>query len=548
MEALNKNMKFNEIQKQRNKIKKASFDKLNITMLSNITFEPYFNTYITTVFASSSLLVNVSLVNYEEYLFDESLDKFLISDIFIIALNFESIFPDFINDICSGKQIGESYIEMCVQKCNEIYQYIKTKIQTPILWFGFEDYYLHLDILYGAIPVCGSLIDNINCRVISMLEPSDVYVDLKHLIANIGINNVYNSKGKYRWNAPYSQLLISEICNEIYKQYLVQKGVSKKCIVLDCDNVLWGGILSEDGIEDVSLGNYGLGRSFKDFQRFLLTLYYHGVILAVCSKNDLSNVIEMFNKHNEMILKEENISYFQVNWDNKADNIKRISEVLGIGLDSMVFIDDSGFEVEFVKTMLPQITVILYNRDNVYEKISCFNLQNNVDINNINLRNNTYRTNQQREKLKSQYHKFDDYLQALEMKIDIIKATPIEYNRISELSQRTNKCTNGKRYTVAELSKKAESKLYKLYSVSISDKYSDLGLVGALGVERDILTLFSLSCRALSRDLEKKMLEFISDKHEIKIIEYYSTGKNESVKALFAQIFPNATLINYEIL
>ena len=108
----------------------------------------------------------------------------------------------------------------------------------------------------------------------------------------------YDTKGKYRWNAPYSSNLIARISQEIHKQYLVGNEITAKCIVLDCDNVLWGGILSEVGIENIVLGANGLGREYQDFQKFMLSLFYHGVILTVCSKNDRADVMKVFREHN----------------------------------------------------------------------------------------------------------------------------------------------------------------------------------------------------------------------------------------------------------
>ena len=127
--------------------------------------------------------------------------------------------------------------------------------------------------------------------------------------------------------------------------------------------------------------------------------------------------------------------------------------------------------------------------------------------------------------------------------MDIHEVAPIEFSRISELTQRANKCTNGRRYTVAGIKERITSATVKLYSVSVSDRFSDLGLVGAIEVEGDALTLFSLSCRALGREVEEKMIEFISDKYQIKKIEFESTGKNESVKTLLSESFPNATIV-----
>ncbi len=149
-----------------------------------------------------------------------------------------------------------------------------------------------------------------------------------------------------------------------------------------------------------------------------------------------------------MILKEEYISCFQCNWDNKPDNIQKIAYTLNIGIDSMIFVDDSKFEIEAVKSMLPNIEAFQYDCNTIYEQFSCFNLNSKNDLTNIKKRTETYRTNIQREKLKSDFISSDEYLMLLHTKIDIHKSLPIEMTRISELTQRTNKFTNGIRYTV----------------------------------------------------------------------------------------------------
>lgn len=149
----------------------------------------------------------------------------------------------------------------------------------------------------------------------------DVFVALKRLIEKNGISNLYNTKSKYRWNAPYSKELIEFMEYEVYKQYQIYLLQSKKCVVLDCDNVLWEGVLSEEGIEGIRLDASGLCREYQDFQRFLLSLYYRGVILTICSKNDEADVLRVFREHTGMLLREEHIACFQVNWSDKPTNI-----------------------------------------------------------------------------------------------------------------------------------------------------------------------------------------------------------------------------------
>ena len=348
-------------------------------------------------------------------------------------------------------------------------------------------------------------IDRINVILNESIEENDTYVDLKTIIAKLGIERAFDNKGKYRWNTPYSRDLLQEVASEVHKQYLICNGITKKCVVLDCDNVLWGGILSEDGIEGIQLGNSGLGRPYQEFGRFMLNLYYHGIIIAICSKNDKSDVLRVFREHDEMILREKHIACFCVNWDNKAYNIKAIAETLNIGLDSMVFIDDSDFEVQAVKMLLPEVTAIKYERDSVYGELSCFNLKSNIDIEKVRVRNLTYRTNELRKNLRSELSSFEEYLNALEMKVD----------------------TNGRRYTAQQIKDKL-SNGYELYSVSLSDKFSDLGLVGAIGLDGNTLDLFSLSCRALGRNVEEIMINFIRDKN-IKKSYYKLTYQNHEL-------------------
>lgn len=514
-----------------------------ISVVSNISFDPYFIPQITKQFLDSSNCCPTILpIPYEEYNLLEHRVSFTKTDLIVIWLNFESLFPNVWNAFYAQTSTDQQMIDYIAALCIRLYSDIQMYSSASVLWFLFEDYDVQLPIVTGN--QYNTLIDKINLNIRDTIKKGVTYINLKRLIAEVGIANVYDIKSKYRWNAPYSKMLVDIAVKEIHKQYLIETGITKKCLVLDCDNVLWGGILSEEGIENIKLGG-GFGRAYQDFQRFVLSLYYHGVILAVCSKNDLSDVMAMFHTHSDMILKEEHISCFLVNWDNKPDNIKKIAEILNVGLDKIVFVDDSPIEIEAVRALLPEVTTIHYERDTVYAQLLCFNLKNNVNLSDVEKRNETYRTNQSREVIKSQYKNYSDYINALNIKIDIHTTEPVEFSRISELTQRTNKCTNGIRYTVNEIKKRVSSEKVKLYSVSVADRFSDLGLVGVMEVEDDILTLFSLSCRALGREIEDKMLEFIANNHIIIKIDFRSTSKNEEIKVLLANSFKNATIIKW---
>ena len=508
---------------------------LHIAVISNVVFEPYFVPMIKRFFGKNT---TVFLIPFGEHTETEYQLQFESSDLIVVWLNLESLFPKLYFSVT------EQDLDGTLAPCKRLYADLASISQAEILWFLFEDYAIPLSAVVGH--VYHDFVDKLNLTLKDTLGDQVLFIDLKYLVAEVGISNAYDSKSKYRWNAPYSKTLIEAVVKEIHKQYLIQKGVTKKCLVLDCDNVLWGGILSENSLDELKLSNSGLGRIYQNFQRFVLSLYYRGVILTICSKNDLSDVLTMFHEHSEMLIKEEHIVCFQVNWEDKPNNIQKIAEKLNIDLRSMVFVDDSPVEIEAVKAMLPDVTTVLFKRDIEYEQFSCFNLKSNINMIDIDKRNETYRTNEFREELRAKYIDYVDYIAALEIKIDIHEALPIEYNRISELTQRTNKCTNGRRYTVAEIKERTTSEDVNLYSISVSDRFSDLGLVGAIEIEHETLILFSLSCRALGREVEEKIIGFISDKYQIKNIEFKSTGKNELVKIFLSKSFPNAIITNYE--
>lgn len=502
---------------------------LNIAILSNITLEPYLRMAVKQYFGEN---VEITYVPFEEYQRNEYQRVIENAALIVVWLNLAYMSPGlyYSGDVLAVDEIAAI--------CEKLLVDIKNASQAKILWFSFENYEDSIATVVGHLY--RSFVDRLNLTLENILGDTGGLIDLKYLVAEIGISNAYDPKGKYRWNAIYSKALVESAVKEIYKQYLIEHGHTKKCLVLDCDNVLWGGVVSEDGLENIKLGSNGMGRIYQDFQRFVLYLYHHGVILAVCSKNELDDVLTMFREHEEMLLKEQHIAYFSVSWQDKPNSIREIAEKLNIGLDSMVFVDDSIMEIEAIKAMLPDVATILFERGMKYDQFSCFNLRNNVNTTATEKRNETYRTNGLREALKAKYTDYLEYIKALEIKMDIHRAMPIEYERISELTQRTNRCTNGKRYTVAEIKNRVSRNGVKLYSVSVSDRFCDLGLVGTIEVENDTLTLFSLSCRALGREVERKMSEFISDKHKIELVEFKLTGKNETFKTFLQDTFSHA--------
>jgi len=540
-------MSYKQIISMVSDIKRKKIGTINITVVSNITLELYFSPYLVKAFYGEGLYANIHFILYEDY--SNITNKKILekSDIVVVWLNYESLFPNILNDIVTKCKDADRCFNEIFELINFTYSNIRSLTNKQIIWIGFENYYAKENLFLGNIVTKCSIIDKLNIKINDINDECMVVIDLKRIMALIGIDNSYDVKNKYRWNCPYSQVLMSNVANEIHKQFCASKGNNKKCIVLDCDNVLWGGVVSEDGIENVILGATGIGRFYREFQKYILMLHEFGIILAICSKNDLDDILSVFNNNNEMILKESDISCFQVNWNNKIDNIMKISEMLNIGLDSIVFIDDSICEIESVKNSLPEVTTILYDNLSIYNKLNFFSFSTNIDRLNIKKRNITYKTNILREQLKSKISSYEEYLATLKTNILISDALPKDFIRISELTQRTNKCTNGKRYELADLKKMVSSEKYKLYSVYVSDKFGDLGLVGAIGVSQcknnNTIDLFCLSCRALGRNIEKFMFDYIKKIYKINSFKFRNTLKNSEVLQMLKQYCGNCTIV-----
>ena len=312
-------MNFSELLNYSRNIKDVKlFDTINVAVISNISLEPYFSPLLIKQFYDhSSIRVQVFFIPYEDYNSKEYEEALYNADLVVVWLNYELLFAGILGT--DQQTINEN-----LKISDILFRYIDKHSKAKILWLLYEDYYEQLPVSTGHTFLYNNIVNRMNQELYEKLNWDISWIDLKRILAEVGIASAYNFKWKYHWNAPYSESLIEIVVTEIHKQYLIEKGISKKCLVLDCDNVLWGGIISEDGIENIKLGNQGLGRVYQDFQRFVLSLYNHGVIIAVCSKNDLSDVINMFQNHSGMVLKEDHIACFSVNWENKPEDRKSV--------------------------------------------------------------------------------------------------------------------------------------------------------------------------------------------------------------------------------
>lgn len=480
-------------------------------LISNITTKSYFD---------AIAKENACNMKYEyldfELLYEMPDSYFESQDYIILWLNYATLYRDnttIYNNLDSILRLAKTKLDCFVAKK---------------IYVTFEDFSLYHEMFMGGIIKP----NHINEIFYQEIFQDEIVLNIDYIIASLGLKNSMNPITNYRWNIPYTYDFFQEMYHQINKQIDIDTGKSRKCLVLDCDNVLWGGILSEDGMDKISIAKTGVGRAYLEFQQYVLELYKRGIIITLCTKNNYDDIEDVLNHHDEMVIKKEHISCIMANWNNKADNMIEISKRLNIGLDSMVFIDDSEYEINLVQSMLPEVECVLFDVYKIYEKLSCFNIKRHYNNKSIEDRNNTYRTDEERRNLRRNCTSFEEYLRELKVNVTIHKARDVEFERLAELSQRTNKMTNGMRYSHSEILDKAKNKGYSFYSVYVSDIYCDLGLVGGFGMIDHKLEWFALSCRALGRKVEETILRYIREERVIQKIVFISTNKNEEVNTM----------------
>ena len=209
------------------------------------------------------------------------------------------------------------------------------------------------------------------------------FSDLDEIFGFKGYENVFDSRNKYLTSCTLSQTGIDELANFISNFFTRYSKPKSKVLVLDCDNTLWGGVLGEEGIDKIEIGETQIGKIYLDFQKEILTLHNQGILLAISSKNNEKDVFNVLNNHPSIILKKKHFVNFKINWDSKSKNIAKIAKELNLGLDSFVFWDDNPVERDLVKKILPEVFTIEPNEDIVYWPEQISSLENFSNLSNV---------------------------------------------------------------------------------------------------------------------------------------------------------------------
>jgi FkbH-like protein len=375
--------------------------------------------------------------------------------------------------------------------------------------------------------------------------PSYVHVcDAEFLSARRGTREAWDSRAWFESKQPFGRGLMLDVAREAAHLVSTLRESPKKVVVLDLDNTLWGGVIGDDGLEGIEIGDTSpRGEAFKAFQHYLATLAQRGVLLAVCSKNDHDKAVEPFEKHPEMVLRMKDFVSFKANWQPKSENIRQIAQELNLGLDSLVFVDDNPAEIEIVRQFVPEVTTIPLGPDPseyvaTLQDARCFEPKGLTaeDVERVS----QYKQEAQRQELLGSVTDMDSYLESLGMEALIREFRAVDVPRISQLINKSNQFNlTTRRRTEAEVQAVIADPACFHFTVRLADRFGDYGLISIVigrvnGSDAEIDT-WLMSCRVLKRQVEDEVLNEIvrlSLRHNCSRIVgvYLPTAKNGMVR------------------
>ena len=461
---------------------------------------------------------------------------------------------------------GGDFLRQSSEQITGLWSTIQTRCSARIVQCNFplpyERQFGHFDLkvahsLYSSVS-------ELNMRLAEAArEQGNVLLcDVEALSSTIGRKYWFDDR---LWNMSkaFCRLeYLPQVAQALVEIVLATRGRVVKCVVLDLDNTLWGGVVGDDGANSVAIGPHGDGEAFYHFQQFLLSLKQRGILLAVCSKNNYDTALLPFAENPGMVLRRDDITVFIANWENKAGNIRKIRDTLEIGLDSMVFLDDNAFERNLVRQMLPGVIVPEMPEDPAdYVRALCeCNLFETSSFSAEDMaRADLYQQEAGRREQRANYASVGEYLESLDMRIEVGRFTKAKLPRIAQLLQRSNQFNlTTRRHNEAECERmRLDWQGCIPLCASLSDRLGDHGLISIVILERtpDALVIrdWLMSCRVLTRGVEQFLMNEvveIAQQNGYKIIlgEYVPTAKNAMVQDFFAQFgFENIAVTHWRL-
>lgn len=472
-------------------------------------------------------------------------------DLLLLMVRLEDVLPDFVDDFASQTPAQwEERLAAAARDFGALVEHVERRFAAQVLVQNFtlpvSDYFG----IYGAERPDGQryLVDGFNRKLAAELSlRSGAFVwDFDRFVRQHGYAQLYDAKQWYVSRSPYRQAAYPALVQDLMRYVRSALGHLKKCVVLDLDNTLWGGIVGEDGLEGIRLGQTYPGNCYRDFQRELLKLHRRGILLAIASKNNEEDAVRVIEQHPDMILRRQHFAAVRINWRDKATNLRELARELDLGLESFVFIDDNPAECELVRREIPECDVVLLpDKPYLLPAVP----QALVGFENIRLteedrqKGAMYRARARRRDEESRFADLGEFLASLEIEVTIHLATPFSIPRIAQLTQKTNQLNmTTRRYTEAQIQSFVGDPRYAVYAVSSRDRFGDDGIIGVFILEFSEeavrIDTFLLSCRVIGRGIEQAMVAFIADVARVRgatviVGEFIPTAKNRPAAGVY---------------
>ncbi len=346
--------------------------------------------------------------------------------------------------------------------------------------------------------------------------------DLDRLASRFGKDRVLDRRMYYLAKMEWSPAFLGCVAAELVRHARAARAQARKCLVLDLDNTLWGGVVGEEGPAGVKIGpGDPEGEAFLDFHHRLKALKAQGVLLAVCSKNNPEDVAELFDSRPEIPLRLADFAAMEISWEPKHEGLKKIAAALNLGTDSLMFMDDNPAEVSLIQQMLPEVKSVLLPPDPaeyvaVIDRLTDF--ERTIVLEEDSRKTAQYRENREREALRTASGELGTYLASLRTELAITRARRDDLPRIHQLFTKTNQFNlTTQRYTPSEVERFIASPICELWVVRGRDRFGDLGAIGVVLLRRDgrvvYIDSFLMSCRAMGRGIETAIMNHV--KHRL---------------------------------
>ena len=528
-----------------------SYPETRIALLRNITIDPIV-TYLRwfclenrirpEVYVGDFDNVPQDVLNASSPLYDFA------PDIVILVLHRDALLGRLAHEfVTMSTQEVQSEIEGVLTHLRATTQAIRRHTDATILINNFENVvYPSLGVLdYQSPHRQINTIRRLNDQLVDLCssQSSTYLVDVDLLQSVLGYAAFHDNRYWHLARAPYSLAGARLIALEYSRFIVALRGRTRKCLVLDCDNTLWGGILGEDGPDGIQVGS-----AFVAFQRSILQLHQKGIMLALCSKNDERDVLDVLDRHQEMVLRRRHFVSLKINWNDKATNLREIALDVNIGLDSFVFADDSPFEINLVRQLLPEVEVLELSGDpaDFSDLLGSRGLFDALTFSEEDrMRNERYLADQERATAATSiaHESIEDYYRFLEMEVTICDADTASVPRVAQLTQKTNQFNlTTHRYSDAQIRDLLANGESQVRIARVEDRFGDSGIAGLTVLkyhgEDCVIDTFLLSCRVIGRGIEDCLLKdcelLARARGACRIIGHYiPTAKNPQVASFY---------------